>query len=51
MSTARVLFWIRVNDYSRWMFSLMNVGYILIPCHTDMSCVPVLDVDWQLTCL
>ena len=46
MSTARVLFnRIHVNDYSRWMFSLMNDGYILAPHYTDMSCVCVVDVD------
>ena len=55
MSTARVLLnWIHVNDYSIVVgcFSLMNDGYILlIPCYTDMSCVCVVGVDWQLTCL
>ena len=49
MSIAYVL--LRLNDYSRWMFSLMNDGYILVPRYTDMSCVRVVDVDWQLTCL
>ena len=52
MSAAQVIFnWICVNDYSHWMFSLMNNGYILVPRYTDMSCVCVVDVDWQLTCL
>ena len=29
---------VRENDYSRWVFGLMNGRYILIPRYTDMSC-------------
>ena len=30
---------------------LVNDGYILVPHYTDMSCVCMMDVGWQVTCL
>ena len=39
VSTTQVLFdWVRENDYSCWVFGLMNGSYILSPGYTDMSC-------------